>query len=372
MAIEAKYNALITARFDRAALERGGGPGMKDGLAGVLGAVKYSGFGVTAKKLEEDELIEELEGADILISEFEPVTRRVIESSPRLKLIGCCRTGPEASVDIVAASERGIPVLHTPGRNAVSVAEFTLAMMIGVARHLAEVYHLLKYTEELTQVSYEDKKDERKDVTSEWSLDPAAPFNRFQGPELAGKILGLVGFGAIGREVALRAKAFGMRILIFDPYVSDAGAKSEDVEKASLERLAESSDFVVMAAKVSAETIGLFSRSIFGRMKPTSYFINAARAALVDYGALYEALAGRRIAGAALDVYPEEPIPPDSPFRGLDNILITPHLAGASTDIPRHHSRMIAAAVCQAISGSPPAVLRNPECWERSSFARKG
>lgn len=354
------FKTLITARFDR------------DALASINDRIEepvYSGFGVSSRKLDEDELIEALQGIDILISEFEPVSARVIAAAASLKIIGCCRTGPEASVDVEAATERSIPVLYTPGRNAVSVAEFTVALMISAARRLAEVYHLLKYTDELTGVSYGDKAGDRKGVTSEWSLDPEAPFNRFQGPELAGKVVGLVGYGAVGRAIAERLKGFRMRIRIFDPYVTDAQARAEGVENVSLEQLAETADFVVMAAKVTEETHGLFSAAMFDRMKPTAYFINTARAALVDYDALLRALSGGGIAGAALDVYPEEPIPSDSPLRSLPNAVLTPHLAGASIDIPRHHSRIIVEGIRQALSGERPTIIKNPEAWERCYLA---
>lgn len=352
---------LITARFDRDAL---------GALEGALEPVSYSGFGVSGEKLAEEKLIAALAGKRILISEFEAITDGVMEAADELELIACCRTGPEASVDIDAATRRGIPVLYTPGRNAVSVAEFTLALMVDVARHLSEVHHLLKYTDELTEVSYRDKRGDRHDITSEWSLDPDAPFNRFQGPELAGKLLGLVGFGAVGREVARRARAFGMRVQAADPYLEPAVLSAEGVEKVSLARLAESSDFIVMAAKVSEETRGLFSAEMFDRMKPDAYFINTARAALVDYDALYRALSRWKIGGAALDVYPEEPIPPSSPLRALGNVVLTPHLAGASLDIPRHHSRIIVEALREVLSGRRPASIKNPEAWERSAFVR--
>ncbi len=357
-----QFNTLITARFSKEALAP---------IADRLGSVRYSGFGVSSKKLTEDELIGSLQDTQFLISEFEPVTEKVLDACRDLALIACCRTGPEASVDVEAATRRGIPVLYTPGRNAVSVAEFTFALMLNVARHAAEVHHLLKYTEELTQVSYEDKPGDRTEVTSEWSLDPDAPFNHFQGPELDGKVLGLVGFGAIGREIAARARAFGMTILAFDPYVSKEQAASLGAEVTNLKRVAAESDFLVMAAKVTEETRGLFSREMFARMRPSAFFVNTARAALVDYDALYDTLREGRIAGAALDVYPKEPIPSDSPFRTLSNVVLTPHLAGASTDIPRHHSRIIVEAIAKLLAGEKPGPLKNPEVLGSSLFSER-
>jgi D-3-phosphoglycerate dehydrogenase len=354
---------LITARFDRAELKR---------LRPLLQEMRFAGWGVNRNKLNEDELKRELADIDVFILEYETVTREILEAASRLRLMACCRNEPEASVDIAAATELGLPVLHPPGRNAVSVAEYTIGLMIAVARHIPKVHHLLRYTSDLTGVQYEDKMPDQLDVTSEWSLDPRAPFNRFSGPELADKVLGLVGCGAIGREVARRGKAFDMHVVVFDPYVPTAVLDGIGVQRVSLEELARTSDFVVMAAKITPETIGMFSAALIRAMKPTAYLINTARAALVDHDALYAALKAGCIAGAALDVYPQEPIAEDDPVRELDNVVLSPHLAGASIDIPRRHSRMIVDDLLLAFGGKKPYRLANPEVWEQSRFVKEG
>ena len=151
-----------------------------------------------------------------------------------------------------------------------------------------------------------------------------------------------------------------------DEIVNELGARKGD-----LESVARESDFVVIAAKVTPETQGMFSAELFGLMKPTSYFVNTARAAIVDYEALCDALKAKRIAGAAIDVYEKEPLPENHPFRQLDNILLSPHLAGASLDIPRHHSRMIVDDILRAFNGKKPERLLNPEVWEGSYYASK-
>jgi D-3-phosphoglycerate dehydrogenase len=259
-------------------------------------------------------------------------------------------------VDVGAASALGIPVLFTPGRNAVSVAEYTLGLMLAAARHIAEAHHLLRHTTELTAVS-----DSRRDVTSEWSLDPGAPFSRFTGPELSGRTLGLVGLGAIGREIAQRCLALGMDVVACDPY---AGPE-DGVRRAGLMETAAQADFLVLAAKVTPETTGLVSADVLAAMKPTAFFVNTGRAALADYDALAEALRARRIAGAALDVYPLEPLPPDSPLLELGNVVLSPHLAGASVDVPRHHSRQLTDDLLRALRGERPVHLADPSMWER-------
>lgn len=354
---------LITARFDEAELDR---------LRPRPESVRFAGWGVTRHKLEGADLRRELAGIDIFIFEYEAITAGILDAAPDLRLLACCRNEPRASVDLAAATARRLPVLFPPGRNAVSVAEYTFGLMIGVARNIARSHHLLRYTDELTGASYRDKTPDRLAVTSEWSLDATAPFARFQGPELAAKTLGLVGCGAIGREIARRARAFDMQVLVYDPYLPQTVLDALQARRAGLEDLARAADFVVLAAKVTPETRGLFSAGLIRAMKPTAYFINPARAALVDYDALYEALAAGRIAGAALDVYELEPLPADSPFRRLDNVLLTPHLAGASRDIPRHHSRMVVDDLLLALSGQQPERLLNPEIWPESRLAREG
>ena len=183
--------------------------------------------------------------------------------------------------------------------------------------------------------------------------------------------LGLVGCGAIGREIAGTAKAFDMDIFVYDPYVSVKNLEELDLKKAGLHDLAAESDFVVMAAKLTPETTGIFTAEMIGSMKPTAFFINTARAQLVDYNALYLALKEGRIAGAALDVYTHEPIASDNQFRTLNNVLLSPHLAGASLDIPKHHSRMMAGDLRCALEGRMPPHLVNQDIWETSRLCRK-
>lgn len=354
-----QYKVLITARFVKNQLKA---------IENSLASVRFSGWGVNRKLLSEDQLIHELQGVDIFISEYETISRRVISSSEKLKIIACCRNEPLASIDLDDATEKGIPVIYPPGRNAVSVAEYAFGLMLSISRHIHEVYHLMKYTTELTRVDYRNKSKGRMNVPSEWSFDPQAPMNRFAGPELAGKVLGIVGIGAIGSEIALRAKAFRMKIISHDPYVSDPYIERFGALRNSLKELMQQSDYVVVSARVREDNKGMISRDLLQMMKPTSYLINIARAHLVDYDALYEVLQSNSIAGAALDVYPHEPISEDYPFIKLDNVILSPHLAGSTTDVEKYHSKMIVYDLSLALQGIKPVNLYNPESWERSFF----
>jgi D-3-phosphoglycerate dehydrogenase len=342
---------LVTARFDEAELAR---------LEPVAGPARRAGYGVTGRRLEPAELEPMLADVEVLVVEYEQVTEAVLAAAPRLRLLGCCRNEPRASVDVAAASALGIPVLFTPGRNAVSVAEYTLGLMLAAARYIAEAHHLLRHTRELTAAG-----GARRDVTSEWSLEPGAPFARFQGRELDGRTVGLVGFGAIGRELAWRCRALGMEVVAFDPYAPLADLERAGVRGAGLLETAAAADFLVLAARVTPESTGLVSAEVLGALKPSAFLVNTARAALVDYDALVEALRARRIAGAALDVYPLEPLPPDSPLLELDNVVLSPHLAGASVDVPRRHSRQLVDDILRGLRGDRPRHLADPGVWER-------
>ncbi|WP_135546485.1 NAD(P)-dependent oxidoreductase [Paenibacillus cymbidii] len=346
---------LNTARMEAADLER---------LRGLFPSVVHGGWGFDKKKLTETQMAEAIAGSDAALIEFEPVTARVLDAAGgRLRFIACCRNEPEASVDIAAATKRGIPVLTGAGRNAVSVAEFNFGLLLSLARHIGRTDYLLKHTDAITGIAY-SRNDQLKGP-SEWSLDEQAPFNRFGGPELHGKKLGIVGFGTIGRVVARMGRAFGMEPLVFDPYVTaETIAAAVEGTKSSLEELMSEADFVSLHAKVTPETTGLIGSGALSLMKRSAYLVNTARAAIMDYDALYRALAERRIAGAALDVYPEEPIGADNPFLRLDNVVLTPHLAGASHDIPKHHSRLVADDILRLMQGERPHRIANPEVLE--------
>lgn len=350
---------LITTRFD---------DGMLDTLRKITDDYEFAGYGVTGIKMPVDEMKKKIQGVELLISEFEDITKEVIEAADKLKMIVCCRNEAFASVDIEAATEKGIPVLRAAGRNAIAVAEHTIALLMNVSKNMSLTDHLLKYTDELTNVSYNDADGQRTATMSEWSMDPTAPFALYGGgPEMFGKTFGQIGFGMIGKEVAKRANALGMNVMVFDPYVDESvikevcgGTKAE-----RLEDLMREGDFISVNCNVVPETVGIVSREMIGLMKPTAYFVNTARAKVLDYDALYDALAEKRIAGAGLDVYPVEPVPAGDKFLSLRNVVLTPHLAGSARDIVRHQLEITLADILAWINGEKPKFICNPEVLKK-------
>ena len=332
-------------------------------LEQAVGPVEIAGFGSNGMIMPGAELRSRIRIVERLVLEFEQVDEAVLSAAEHLKVIACCRNEPAASVDIRAATERHIPVLFTPGRNAVAVAEYTFGLILSATRRIAAAHHALRYTDQYT-AGPTMHAESRRDATAQWSLDPGAPFDTFQGPELFGRTIGIVGFGLIGQEIARLGRGFGMAVLAHDPYVSRSVLNAYDARPVDLFDLAAHSDIVAVAAKVSPETRGLISASVLRTMQPTAYFVNIARAATVDYDALIDILKAGAIAGAALDVYPVEPLPADSPLRTLDNVVLSPHLAGASTDVVRHHSRQIVDDLLRLERQERPLHVANPEVFD--------
>lgn len=319
--------------------------------------VVETGWGVTGVKLTVPELNTALQDADALLVGYENIPGEVIAQAPRLKLIGCARANP-VNVDSEVASQRGIPLVYTPGRNANTAAEFTMGLMLTVSRHIAQAYHALKTGNYLGKpMDHFSGADTNEDVV--WNLDGDSPYKRYRGVELCNRTLGLVGMGNIGSRVAHFAKGFDMRVIVYDPYLSAAKAAEMGVEQVSLDDLLRQADFISMHCKVSEETKGLLGKREFALMKPTAYVINTARAIVIDQAALIDALQNKKIAGAALDVFWYEPLPNNHPLLSLDNVIFTPHLGGATEDVPERHSRMIVDDVFAWMDGKRPERVYN-------------
>lgn len=316
-----------------------------------LGEVVLDGWALGLPKMTEEELLEKTKDADMIITSYDDITRAVIEQAPNLKLIACTRATP-VNVDMEAAKERGIPVLYTPGRNSDSTAEMTIGLMLSVARRIPMAHGALKkgkYTG-----APEDKKVTKEGLKADviWDMKMDAPYMVFKGTQLKGKTLGILGYGSIGRRVGAIARAFGMQLLIFDPYVGEVDVEEIGIKKAlTVEQLMSESDFITCHMKVTPDTTGIINKEKIALMKPTAYFINASRGAILDEAALVEALREKRIAGAAFDVYASEPLASNHPYIvEFDNVVITPHIAGATDDVLINHTKQIVADVRRFIN----------------------
>jgi len=264
-----------------------------------------------------DDLRRAMLDADVIVVHFCPVPGSLIAAHRHLEAVGTCRTGT-SNIDVAAAEAAGAAVLNCRGRLADAVADFTVGMLICEARNIARGHFALH--------------------RGEWRR---RYHNLGKIPDLPGRTVGLVGLGAIGQAVARRLRGFDMKVIAYDPYVSKEVAQQVEAELVSLERLMAESDFVSIHVDVREETRNLIGRDQIARMKPTAYFINTARAGVVDEGALVEALRDDRIAGAAMDVYDTEPLPPDHPLGKLDNVTLTPHMAGGSDDAFRRSPQLL-------------------------------
>ena len=271
-----------------------------------------------------DALIDKLRDAEILITQFCPITKKVLDACTKLRFIGVLRGGYE-NVNVPYAAHKGVTVYHTPGRNATAVADFTVGMILSECRNIARAHANLK--------------------EGRWVRDYA---NAATVPDLEDKTVGIIGMGQIGRKVAKRLHGFDVQLLGYDPY---ADALPDYVARVSLDELLVQADFVTIHGRLTDETKGMMNARAFSLMKPTAYFINTARAGLVDEAALAAALRDKQLQGAALDVFEHEPPAADDPLVRLPNVTITPHLAGGTTDAFLRSPVLLAEAMASALSG---------------------
>ncbi len=260
----------------------------------------------------------ELATADALVvRSATKVTAALIENAPRLRVIGRAGVGVD-NVDVEAATRRGILVMNTPGGNAVSVAEHTFALLLGLARSVPQASASIH--------------------AGKWEK------SAFSGTEMRGKTIGLVGLGRVGMEVARRARALDMKVLASDPYVTPAAAREADVELVPLDELLQRSDVISLHTSLSAATEKMIGAAAIARMKKGVRLVNCARGELIDEAALAAALRSGQVAGAALDTFAQEP-PKNSPLIGLPNVIATPHIAGSTAEAQEEVGTAIAQQV---------------------------
>jgi D-3-phosphoglycerate dehydrogenase len=284
-------------------------------------------------------ILDAAQDADIIITQFCTITQKLIDHCKNLKVIGVLRAGIE-NINLNYANEKGILVFNTPGRNSDAVADFTIGMIIGECRNIAKGHLGLK--------------------NGEWNREYP---NSFYIPDLPGKTVGIVGLGEIGQKVAKRLVGFDVNLLGYDPYVKNA---PYGIELVSLEKLMAESDFVTIHARMTKETEKMISKELIAKMKPTAYLVNTSRAGLVDEEALCVALQNKKIAGAALDVFNLEPPGKDYPLVVLDNVTLTPHMAGGSKDAFLNSPKKLAAEMQNLWSKQTSRYLVNKEIFEKA------
>lgn len=267
-----------------------------------------------------DELLKAIEDVDgLIIRSNTKVTADVIKAAHRLKVVGRAGSGLD-NVDIPACNKRGIVVMNTPGGNTNSAAEHTVAMLLAISRHIPQATASMK--------------------AGKWEK------KRFMGQEVAGKTLGIIGMGRIGSVLTQLAQGLKMRVIAFDPYVLPGMAEKLGVEMVELDDLLARSDYITVHTPLTKETKGFLNMGLFKKMKPGAYVLNCARGGIINEEDLYKALTSGIIAGAALDVFENEPTTKEHPLLSLDNFICTPHL-GAST---REAQENVAIAVARQIA----------------------
>lgn len=258
-----------------------------------------------SKAASEKELIERVRDSHVILNirAYTHLSRRVLKACPDLGLISVWGTGTD-NVDLEVAAKLGVTVTNTPGANALSVAEHTIAILLALVRQIPLL--------------------DRGVRSGEWP--------RLEMVQLSGKVMGLLGLGAIGAHVARMAKGLGMGVVAWTRHPSPERAEKNGVRFVTREELIEMSDVVSLHLRLNDQTKGFFMREDFDSMKPSAFFINTARAGLVESGALKEAVRSKRIAGAALDVYDTEPLPAEDPITAQPNVVLTPHNAGMTAE----------------------------------------
>ncbi|HLJ60551.1 MAG TPA: phosphoglycerate dehydrogenase [bacterium] len=316
-----------------------------DGLAEEgLNRLRDAGEVVVHRGLSEDELCGLLPEAEaVVVRSRTRVTSRALRDAGRLRVIARAGVGVD-NIDVDAATRRGILVLNTPDSSTTAAAEHTLAMVLSLVRRIPQAHASL--------------------AAGEWARD------KFLGIELAGKTLGVAGLGKIGSEVARRARAFQMRVLAYDPYVTEERARRLDVELAPWDAVLRESDILTLHVPLRSDTTALIGPGELAIMKPGARLVNCARGGLVDETALLDALNRGAIAGAALDVFEEEPPRPGHPLIGHPRVVATPHLGGSTVEAQRLIAVEIADQVLAALNGAPVrgavnAPALGTEVWQR-------
>ncbi|MDP9806419.1 D-3-phosphoglycerate dehydrogenase [Trueperella bonasi] len=328
----------VTGDVMRSALEQEGVQAETTNIASSWPVPPFEDIGdVREASGNEEELIEALRGCDIAMSHTFPFTRKVIESSPELKLIAIGRGGP-VNVNIEAATDNGVIVTYAPGRNAIATAEHSLAMILAATRQIAQRDAEVK--------------------AGHWGSD----FYIYDkvSPEIARSTVGVFGLGAIGKRVARALIALDANVIAYDPFVERADV--EEIELVDdLEEFFSRSNILTLHARATEDNKHIVNAGALAKMPEGAILVNCARGSLVDYDAVCDALESGKLFAAAFDTLPEEPLPHDHRLRSFGNVTITPHLGGASKGAAQLAARINAADIAAFAAGQRPTYVTNPE-----------
>jgi D-3-phosphoglycerate dehydrogenase / 2-oxoglutarate reductase len=310
-----------------------------------LRVLRDAGFEVVypavARQMTEDEILAELKGIDAVLAGSEPYTPRVLDANPQLRVIARNGVGYDA-VDLAACTARGVPVTIAPA-NQEAVAEHAFALILALAKQVIPQHLKMK--------------------AGGWPRQMTQP--------LRGKTLGLVGLGRIGKAVAVRGVAFGMRVIAFEPYPDEAFVRQHAIALVPLERVFADADYVSLHMPLSPDSRSCIGKKLFGLMKPTAYFVNTARGPVVCESDLYELLRDGKIAGAGLDVFEEEPPPAGNPLLQLDNVVLTAHTAGVDARSGEEMALVAATTIAGLFRGEwPEGLVVNPSVRDEYRWKR--
>ena len=322
--------ALVLAPFDEAWLKRLRKAGVRIAYEPWTRDMRLHDPAKLAARLRDEKI-------EIVVVEADFLTAESF-AAPKLRIAAVCRNGLNL-VDVNAATEHGIPIISTPTRNSIAVAELTIAMMIAVARSMVSSHQHV--------------------VAGEWT-NPMHAYSNFQGREVHGSTVGVIGLGNIGGMVAARALSLGAKVLAHDPYIPKERAGELGARMVTLTTLLRESDFVTLHTSLAAKD-QLLDAAALDLLKPGAYVINAGAHQALDYDALAERLVSGRIAGAALDVFPGFVLAADSPLRSLPNVILSPHIGGATRETIVRQSKTVVEDLERFLADKRPRSIANPD-----------
>lgn len=325
------------------------GPGLE--ALRALGPIEVDPWSdhVPVKLHSADELIARTAGVEVLIVEADHVPGALLEARPEIRILASCRADP-VNIDLAAATAAGVPVVHAPGRNAEGVADLTLGLVYALVRGVVRADDDVR--------------------AGRWIDDGKIAYQRYRGREVPSLAFGLVGCGAVGRAVARRLSALGARVLAADPFADPEAIRAAGAEPVTLEAMLPAVDVVSVHAQMGPGTKGLLGAAEIASMKRGAFFVNTARFGIADEEALLGALRSGHLAAAAFDHFPNEFLPDDHPLLGMPNVVLTPHIGGATEETEERMTQLVADGIRSLLDGGDPVNVVNPEAV--AAFAGRG